>query len=132
MKKNIKQTKKQTKQTKPKKKNDKTTKKKQISSYLDPKEAERWVRKTSAKKTTNKKIKKQKGGTNIGTAAVNTVKSMIDLGKNIGNEIDALMNMGRDFNRATNVKLPNQTTPDQNVINTTGSFKNPTYPKAKV
>ncbi len=131
MEKNKKQPKKQIKQNKEKKKNDKTTKKK-ISSLLAPKGTERYVRKTSAKKTTNKIIKKQKGGTNIGTAAVNTVKSMIDLGKNIGNEIDALMNMGRDFNRATNVKLPNQTTPDQNVINTTGSFKNPTYPKAKV
>ncbi len=46
MEKNKKQPKKQIKQNKEKKKNDKTTKKKQISSLLAPKEAERWAKKT--------------------------------------------------------------------------------------
>jgi hypothetical protein len=86
------------------------------------------------KKKENKKQKtlNQKGGANIATAAIDTVKSMIGLGVNIGKEIDAIMHMGSDFNKATNVKLPNQTTPDQSVTGTTSSYKNPTFPKAKV
>lgn len=57
---------------------------------------------------------------------------MIGLGVNIGKEIDAIMHMGSDFNKASNVKLPNQTTPDQSVTDTTSTYKNPTFPKAKV
>ncbi len=78
------------------------------------------------------KLKNQKGGADIVNAAVGTIKSMIGLGVNIGKEIDAIMHMGRDFNKAANVNLPNQTTPDQSVTNTTSSYKDPPYPKAKV
>ncbi len=89
--------------------------------------------KTTKTKSSKSRIsKKQSGGTNIGTAAVGTIKSMIDLGMNIGKEIDAIMHMGRDFNKATDVKLPNETTPDQKVTSTTGTFTQPKYPAAKV
>ncbi len=88
---------------------------------------------TSKKNNTNpKNYKNQKGGSNIATAAIGTIKSMIGLGVNIGKEIDAIMHMGRDFNKATDVKLPNQTTPDQSVTDTNSSYKNPEFPKAKV
>jgi hypothetical protein len=93
--------------------------------------------KTTKTKTT-KGIKKNtvrktmRGGTNIDKAAVDSIKSMINLGKSIGNEIDAIFNMGRDFNRAANVNLPNQTTPDQGVTSVTSKFIQPKYPTAKV
>jgi hypothetical protein len=46
--------------------------------------------------------------------------------------MDAVMNMGKDFNNAANVQLPNQTTPDQAVTSQTQQMKYPTMPKAKV
>jgi len=96
-------------------------------------------KKTGTTKTkTTKGIKKNtmrktmRGGTSIDKAAVDSIKSMINLGKSIGNEIDAIFNMGRDFNRAANVNLPNQTTPDQGVTSVTSKFTQPKYPTAKV
>lgn len=87
------------------------------------------VKKTTKKKTIKKTMR---GGTNIDKAAVDSIKSMINLGKSIGNEIDAIFNMGRDFNRAANVNLPNQTTPDQGVTSMSAKFTQPKYPTAKV
>ena len=114
-----------TKDKKTKKQNSKTPKTK-TSKTTKPKKT------TKTKSSKSRTSKKQSGGTNIGTAAVGTIKSMIDLGMNIGKEIDAIMHMGRDFNKATDVKLPNETTPDQKVTSTTGTFTQPKYPAAKV
>lgn len=87
-------------------------------------------RKVSKKKIS--KRKSQKGGSSLPSVAVSTINSMINLGKSIFNEMDAVMNMGKDFNKATNVQLPNQTTPDQAVTSQTQQMKYPTMPKAKV
>ena len=91
-------------------------------------------KKTKTLKKTTKKVTKKtmRGGTSIDKAAVDSIKSMINLGKSIGNEIDAIFNMGRDFNRAANVNLPNQTTPDQGVTSMSAKFTQPKYPAAKV
>ena len=91
-------------------------------------------KKTKTVKKTTKKVTKKtmRGGTSIDKAAVDSIKSMINLGKSIGNEIDAIFNMGRDFNRAANVNLPNQTTPDQGVTSMSAKFTQPKYPAAKV
>ncbi len=95
-------------------------------------------RSTSKKKIVKKSIKRTKskkrglkGGTNITTAAIDTVNSVIGLGKSIGDEVNALMNMGSDFNRASNVKLPNDKSPDA-FTSTTGQGVNPQFPKASV
>ena len=86
--------------------------------------------KQTKKKTT--KRKSQKGGSSLPNVAVSTINSMINLGKSIFNEMDAVMNMGNDFNKASNVQLPNQTTPDQAITSQTQTMKYPTMPKAKV
>lgn len=86
--------------------------------------------KLNKKKTT--KRKSQKGGSSLPNVAVSTINSMINLGKSIFNEMDAVMNMGNDFNKASNVQLPNQTTPDQAITSQTQTMKYPTMPKAKV
>jgi hypothetical protein len=87
-------------------------------------------KKVIKKKTT--KRKSQKGGSSLPNVAVSTINSMINLGKSIFNEMDAVMNMGKDFNKASNVQLPNQTTPDQAITSQTQTMKYPTMPKAKV
>lgn len=113
------------------KKNKKTFDKKREGGKRSSKKT-KTVKKTT-KKVTKKTIKKtMRGGTNIDKAAVDSIKSMINLGKSIGNEIDAIFNMGRDFNRAANVNLPNQTTPDQGVTSMSAKFTQPKYPTAKV
>ncbi len=92
-------------------------------------------KKGGKKKVTKKRVSKhksQKGGASLPSVAVSTINSMINLGKSIFDEMDAVMNMGKDFNRATNVNLPNQTTPDQAVTSQTQTMKYPTMPKAKV
>jgi hypothetical protein len=83
------------------------------------------------KKTTQRKKRIQRGGS-LPSAAISTINSMINLGKAIFTEMDAVMNMGNDFNKASNVQLPNQTTPDQAVTSQTQTMKYPTMPKAKV
>ncbi len=89
-------------------------------------------RKITKKKSIKKKItkKSQKGG-DIVSASIGTINSAINLGKSIGDEVNALMNMGKDFNRAADVKLPNDKTPDSFTA-TTGQNVNPTFPAARV
>ena len=89
-------------------------------------------KKGGKKKTTTKRKRTQRGGASLPPVAISTINSMINLGKSIFNEMDAVMNMGKDFNNATNVKLPNQTTPDQVVTSQTQTMKYPTMPKAEV
>lgn len=87
------------------------------------------------RKVSKKKISKrrsQRGGSSLPSVAVSTINSMIKLGTSIFDEMDAVMNMGKDFNKASNVQLPNQTTPDQSVTSQTQTMKYPTMPKAKV
>ncbi len=134
--KNILSIKKQIKKNIPNKSNNNTNKKISLTKLTKNKKEKQITKKNIYSKKSiihnNYKLNNQKGGANIAVAAVDTIKSMIGLGVNIGKEIDAIMHMGRDFNKATNVKLPNQTTPDQSVTSTTSTFKEPTYPKAKV
>ncbi len=88
--------------------------------------------KTKTKTTKTTKSRKQKGGVSLDKAAVSTIDSMMNLGKSIFKEMDAIMNMGNDFNKATNPSLPNQTTPDQQVLQNNAEYKAPTMPKARV
>ena len=92
-------------------------------------------KKSDKKKVSKKKVtkrKSQKGGSSLPNVAVSTINSMIKLGTSIFDEMDAVMNMGKDFNKASNVQLPNQTTPDQAITSQTQQMKYPTMPKAKV
>ncbi len=92
------------------------------------------TKKQTKRKSTKKQTKRksQKGGSSLPSVAVSTINSMINLGKSIFDEMDAVMNMGKDFNKASNVQLPNQTTPDQAVTSQTQTMKYPTMPKATV
>ena len=87
---------------------------------------------TKTKKTKVTKKTKQRGGVSLDKAAVSTIDSMMNLGKSIFKEMDAIMNMGNDFNKATNPTLPNQTTPDQQVLQNNSVYKAPNFPKARV
>ncbi len=87
---------------------------------------------TKTKKTKGTKKMKQRGGVSLDKAAVSTIDSMMNLGKSIFKEMDAIMNMGNDFNKATNPTLPNQTTPDQQVLQNNSVYKAPNFPKARV
>lgn len=89
--------------------------------------------KKKKKKGKKKKKKKKKKVPVLPRAAIDTITSMINLGQSIGEEIYAIMNMGKDFTRATRVKLPNEKTPDMAIIQTaSGKYVEPVFPEAKV
>ena len=65
-------------------------------------------------------------------AAINVINSVTNMGKSIFKEIDAIMHMGSDFNKASTVNVTGQSTPDEAVTSQTGSFTAPTLPPARV
>ncbi len=75
-----------------------------------------------------------KGGANIGTAAKDTVVSLIKTGEAIVEEIKAITNLSKDFNKADNYKLPaNSYSPNQEAQNTPPPTIQPIkFPEARI
>jgi hypothetical protein len=75
-----------------------------------------------------------KGGTNIGTAAKDTVVSLFKTGEAIVEEIKAITNLSKDFNKANNYELPsNSYSPNQEAQNTPPpTIKDVKFPTPKV
>ncbi len=75
-----------------------------------------------------------KGGANIGTAAKDTVVSLFKTGEAIVEEIKALTNLSKDFNKANNYELPsNSYSPNQEAQNTPPPKINPVkFPTPRV
>jgi hypothetical protein len=72
----------------------------------------------SLKKNYKKKNpgKKQHGGNNVVSASIDLINSMIDLGKSIFTEIDAISNVGNQLNNgAFPNALPKSQSPPQQV-----------------
>ena len=81
-----------------------------------------------------KKKKKKKsggGGSSLPSTAIATITSMIALGGSIFKEVDDLVHIKRDFEKGTNVKLPNDTTPSLPDVDIQLPPE-PAYPEAKV
>jgi hypothetical protein len=78
-----------------------------------------------------KKKKKSGGGSSLPSTAIATLTSMIALGGSIYKEVDDLVNIKKDFEKGTNVKLPNDTTPTLPDVNMQLPPE-PKYPPAKV
>jgi len=92
---------------------------------------DKWI---STKEDFKKKKKKKSGGgggSSLPSTAIATITSMIALGGSIFKEVDALVNIKKDFEKGTNVKLPNDTTPTLPDVDMQLPPE-PTYPPAKV
>lgn len=81
-----------------------------------------------------KPIKIMKGGANIGTAAKDTVVSLVKTGQAIIEEIQAITNLSKDFNKANNYELPaNSYTPNDGAQTTPApEIEMPKFPTARV
>jgi hypothetical protein len=78
-----------------------------------------------------KKKKSSGGGSSLPSTAIATITSMIALGGSIFKEVDDLVHIKRDFEKGTNVKLPNDTTPTLPDVDMQLPPE-PKYPPAKV
>jgi hypothetical protein len=93
---------------------------------------DKWI---STKEDFKRKRKKKSGGggggSSLPSTAIATITSMIALGGSIFKEVDALVNIKKDFEKGTTVKLPNDTTPTLPDVDMQLPPE-PTYPEAKV
>ncbi len=94
---------------------------------------DKWI---STKENFKKKKKKSSsgggsGGSSLPSTAIATIMSMIALGGSIFKEVDDLVHIKRDFEKGTNVKLPNDTTPSIPDVDMQLPPE-PSYPEPKV